>query len=297
MNGESFKQWCEAKASETGDSVKPKKPLLMAVLNCTPDSFSDGGRYLNPDAAYDRAMRCIEEGADLIDIGGESSRPGALPVSYEEELTRVIPLIERIRAHSEVCISIDTHKFQVMEAAVGAGASVINDIMALRGPYALETAARLRVPVCLMHMQGLPQSMQHNPNYEEVVYEVNAFFQSRIEACLYAGIPRGYLILDPGFGFGKSARDNMMLVNQIHQFHKHRQPLLLGASRKSTIGHILRQSVSKRVIGGLAVHLFAVLQGVSIIRTHDVEETRQAFEVLEAILEADEVPVEVQEEG
>ncbi len=240
----------------------------MGVLNITPNSFSDGGSFLEAGHAYQRAQEMIAQGADIIDIGGESTKPGAEPVSCADELARVIPVIERLRATSDVCISIDTYKAGVMEAAVTAGATMINDIKALTGVEALSVAARLRVPVCLMHMQGVPQSMQDNPHYtSDIVDEINGFFLQRIDACLHAGISREHLILDPGFGFGKSLSHNLCVVKRLGELQQHRLPLLLGVSRKSTIGAVLQKAVLARLSGGLALAIFAALQGVSIIRT------------------------------
>ncbi|WP_242602162.1 dihydropteroate synthase [Legionella nagasakiensis] len=284
MNSQQFKQWCQRMVPYPVTPDYLHQPLIMAILNVTPDSFSDGGRFLDASHAFQHAMSMIAQGADVIDIGGESSRPGADPISIDEELTRVIPVIEQIRAESDVCISIDTYKAEVMQEAVNAGASLINDIMALRSINALTTAASLKVPVCLMHMQGMPKSMQNAPIYQEgIIEEINDFFQQRVEACLNAGIAREHILLDPGFGFGKSVRHNMRLVKQLTDFRKHQQPLLLGVSRKSTIGAVLNKPVAKRLTGSIAVAVFAALQGISIIRTHDVEETKQALVMLDTI--------------
>lgn len=285
MNSEQFRQWCQS-VSSAADGLS--KPLIMGVLNVTPDSFSDGGHFLETNHAYQRAQNMIEQGVDIIDIGGESAKPGAETISCAEELERVLPVIERIRRESDICISIDTCKAQVMQAAVAAGASIINDIQALTGTGALTVAAQLNVPVCLMHMKGTPSSMQDNPHYtHDVVEEVNDFFQQRIEACLQAGIRREHLILDPGFGFGKSVQHNLRIVKRLGEFRQHRLPLLLGVSRKSTIGAVLQKSVTERVLGGLATAVFSTLQGVSIIRTHDVDETNQALQMVQAILDVD----------
>lgn len=256
----------------------------MGVLNVTPDSFSDEGRFYQVDCALQEARRMIAAGADVIDIGGESSRPGALPVSCTEELERVIPLIERLCAECDICISIDTTKAEVMQAAIHAGACFINDITALKGQGSLATAAALDVPVCLVHMQGEPRTMQHDPHYQEgVVHEINQFFQEQIEVCVDAGIRRENLILDPGFGFGKTVSHNLQLVNEITAFQCHQCPILLGVSRKSTLGIILDKPVQERLWGGLAIAVFAAIHGVAIIRTHDVNETKQAFSVIEAV--------------
>ena len=280
MNNDTFYQFLTGKFT-------PRKPLVMGILNITPDSFSDGGEFMNVQHAYERAQELIAQGADIIDIGGESSRPGATPVSCEEELARVIPVIERIRAVSDVCLSIDTVKARVMEAAVGAGASLINDIKALTDPGSLSMAARLNVPVCLMHMQGTPISMQDKPEYSsDIIDEINDFFMQRIDACLQAGIARKHIILDPGFGFGKTKDHNLTIIKRLSEFQKHQCPILLGVSRKQTIGLVLNKSPLERSVGGLAVAVFAAMQGVSIMRTHDVDNTQQALTMTQAIKDA-----------
>ena len=258
----------------------------MGVLNITPNSFSDGGRYQNLQTACERALEMVQQGADLIDIGGEASNPYTRyePISVDEELSRVIPVISAIRERSDVCISIDTYKAAVMEQAVAAGASMINDIMALQGENALDTARRLDVPVCLMHMQRTPQTMQDAPDYPNgVVDEINEFFSARIEACIKAGIAEKHLILDPGIGFGKSTSHNLSILNHLSAFNQHQFPVLLGVSRKGFICQVLNKGVSERMIGGLSVALYAVMQGVKIIRTHDVDETSQALRMLDSI--------------
>lgn len=278
MNRLQFTTWC---------SVPLRKPLIMGVLNITPDSFSDAGHFLDHDVALRRVEAMIEQGADIIDVGGESSRPGATTVSSAEELSRVIPVIERIRSMHDICISIDTCKADVMEAAVTAGASFINDINALRGFGALSVAARMDVPVCLMHMQGAPDDMQNNPHYPvDIIDEINQFFHQRIEACEQAGIARDRLILDPGFGFGKTVQHNLQMLKRIVAFQQHALPVLLGVSRKSTLGAVLKKNVLERLPGALATTVFAALNGVSIIRTHDVAETKQALQMLDAIVNA-----------
>lgn len=287
MNIEQFKQWCEFQHTLPSLDTQPTKPLIMAVLNITPDSFSDGGNYVQLESAIEQAHKMISEGADLIDIGGESTRPGALGISSEEELARVLPVIRRLRSESDICISIDTRKARVMHEAVKAGASIINDISALSGEGALEVAAQLEVPICLMHMQGEPGTMQNFPYYsQDVVEEINLFFQQRIEDCVAAGIKPKHLILDPGFGFGKKPEHNLRLVKQLAKFKQHKLPLMLGVSRKSTLGEILKSPVEKRLVGGLAIAVIAALQGVAMIRTHDVAETNQALIMTQAINEA-----------
>ncbi len=272
MNPTEFAKWLSLPGVE-------RRPLIMGVLNVTPDSFYDGGCYFSHDLAYERAETMLIEGADIIDIGGESSRPGALPVALDEELDRVIPVIKRIHAISDVCISIDTYKPPVMQAAVLAGASFINDICALTEEGALEIAARLQVPICLMHMKGTPSTMQVNPDYEvDVTTEINDFFTKRINACTAAGIARELLIIDPGFGFGKLTEHNIELIKNFRTFQQHQLPLLVGLSRKSTIGEISGKPVTERLAGSLALTAYAVQQGASIIRTHDIAATRACFQ-------------------
>lgn len=279
MNTEQFIQWCESYQSD-----KWSKPLIMGVLNITPDSFSDGGHFLNIEKAIAQAHRMIKAGADIIDIGGESSKPGAVSVSFDEELARVRPIIKRLRTESDICISIDTTKARLMHEAINAGASMINDIAGFQSEESRAMAAKLDVPLCLMHMQGNPQTMQANPCYKlNIVDEINCFFEARIEALLAAGVRRNKIILDPGFGFGKTVEHNLELVNKTEQFKQHRLPLMLGVSRKSTLGEILNRPVDKRLVGGLTIAIVAALQGLAMIRTHDVEETNQALTMVEAI--------------
>lgn len=257
----------------------------MGILNITTDSFSDGGRYLQLDDALRQVERMVREGADIIDIGGESTRPGSLPVSCTEELDRVIPLIERIRSFSDITLSIDTTKPEVMRAAIHAGATLINDVNALRAPLAIETVLQLNVPVCLMHMQGVPNVMQDNPQYDMgVMSAIDVFFSERIEACTAAGIPRHHLILDPGFGFGKTHTHNLILTQHLSSFKSYGLPLLLGASRKSTIGSLLNRPVGERVFGSVGLAVYAALKGTNIIRTHDVSATKDAMMMVSAVV-------------
>lgn len=282
MNSKQFKQWCERYSQAADGSLQ--KPLIMGILNLTPDSFSDGGLYTGVNDAVARAHQMIAQGADLIDIGGESTRPGASVVSAREELARVLPVIKCLQAETEVCLSIDTSRPEVMQAAVAAGAGMINDIRALSTPEALSLAASLDVPVCLMHMQGEPATMQKHPYYkDELVTELNSFFQERIEACQHAGIRRENLILDPGFGFGKTVQHNLQLIKHFAGFKEHNLPLLLGVSRKSTLGILLDKPVEQRLNGGLALTLYAALQGMAIVRTHDVAATNDVLTILEEI--------------
>lgn len=255
----------------------------MGVLNVTPDSFSDGGRYLGVADAFEQASRMVGEGADILDIGGESTRPGASAVSAAEELERVIPVIERLRVEFDVPISVDTSKAEVMRAAVVAGATMINDVCALQLPGSMEVAAELAVPVCLMHMLGEPRTMQDAPEYEDVVDDVCLFLQNRIDACLAAGISRTRVIVDPGFGFGKTLAHNLALLRNLDRIAALGYPVLAGLSRKSMLGQILDRPVDKRLYGGLAMAILARQKGAAIIRVHDVAETVDALRVLNAV--------------
>lgn len=253
------------------------RPLVMGILNCTPDSFSDGGIFLARDAALAHARAMADEGADIIDVGGESTRPGAQPVSGAEEIERVVPVIERLAREIEVPISIDTSKPEVMRAACAAGASFINDVQALRAPGALAAAADLNVPVCLMHMQGEPRTMQQQPRYADVVAEVSAFLRERAAAALAAGVPRERIVVDPGFGFGKTAEHNLQLLRGLHAIADLGYPVLAGLSRKSMIGHLLGLPVERRLHASVALALLAVQNGASIVRVHDVGPTVEAL--------------------
>lgn len=257
-------------------------PIVMGILNVTPDSFSDGGQYSSYELACQHADDMVAQGARMIDIGGESTRPGAADVSLADELARVIPLVKYVAAHHDVWISVDTSKPEVMRQAVAAGAHLINDVRALMEPGALETAAELQVPICLMHMQGEPQSMQFAPTYHNVIEEVSAFLTERIEACLRAGIPRELLILDPGFGFGKSLEHNYELLAKLDCFAQFDLPILIGLSRKSMIGNLLAKPTSERLAGSLAGAMIAAQKGAHIIRVHDVTETVDMLKVLQA---------------
>ncbi|MEW8508823.1 MAG: dihydropteroate synthase [Candidatus Thiodiazotropha sp.] len=267
-----------------GKQLDLGSPQVMGILNLTPDSFSDGGRFLDAEIGLQHALRMVREGAAIIDVGGESTRPGAQTVSVEEELDRVIPLIERLVEEIPVPISIDTSKPAVMREAVAAGAGMINDIMALQEPGALSTAAGLGVPVCLMHMQGKPRTMQNAPHYEDVVDEVMGFLRQRLDAAVAAGIPRHDLIVDPGFGFGKTLAHNLSLLKQLRSLHELAAPILVGISRKSMIGTILGDvPVDDRLIGSVAAAVVAVMDGAAIIRVHDVRETVDALKVVSAV--------------
>ncbi len=261
-----------------------QKPFtLMGVVNVTPDSFSDGGQFTDVNRAINHALQLSEEGADIIDIGGESTRPGSEPVSIPEEIHRVIPVIEGIKNRVK-CVSVDSCKPEVMQAAIEAGAGMINDVRALRENGSLEVAARSGVPVCLMHMRGSPQDMQKNPSYNNVVEDVFEFLKERVESCAAAGIDKSHIIIDPGIGFGKTPEHNLLLLGNIRHFRNLNVPVLLGASRKSFIQKISPDAaVEKRLPGSLAAVLHAYAQGVKIFRVHDVAKTRQALEVFSAI--------------
>jgi len=264
-------------------SLSLEQPLLMGILNLTPDSFSDGGRFTNFDSALKQAKQMISDGADILDIGGESTRPGAKEVSVDQELERVIPLIESLASEIDVPISIDTSKATVMYEAVNAGASMINDVYALQQANALETAAKLDVPICLMHMQGVPRSMQKNVEYTDVIQEVLEFFYDRIEACCDIGIDQNNILIDPGFGFGKLLEHNIELLNKLSQFVKSGFPVLVGLSRKSMLGQITGKNVDARLASSLAVAQIAAQNGAHIIRAHDVAETKDMLRILQAL--------------
>lgn len=254
-------------------------PKIMGVLNVTPDSFSDGGQYISIDAALNQAEQMVRSGATFIDIGGESTRPGADAVDEQTELERVVPVIEKIAANLDCVISVDTSKAKVMRAAVEAGARLINDVCALQQNNVLETAASLQVPISLMHMQGEPRSMQIAPDYESVVGEVYEFLELRINACLTAGINQAQIIVDPGFGFGKTLEHNYQLLKHFDKFQYLNVPTLAGMSRKSMVGNLLNRHVDERLAGSLACALLACIKGASILRVHDVQETADTIKV------------------
>jgi dihydropteroate synthase len=259
----------------------------MGVLNVTPDSFSDGGLFLARDRAVDHAIRMVAEGAAIIDIGGESTRPGARGVSVQEELDRVIPLIEALQQAIAVPISIDTSKPEVMRAAVAAGTGMINDVRALRAPGALQTAAQLGVPICLMHMQGEPRTMQEDPRYDDVVQEVKEFLRLRSQACQDAGINAANIIIDPGFGFGKTLEHNLELLRNLGELQTLGAPVLVGLSRKSMIAKVLDLPLERRMIASVALAVVAVQNGASLVRAHDVGATCEAVRMAEAVYRAD----------
>jgi dihydropteroate synthase len=257
------------------------RPLVMGVVNITPDSFSDGGKFFDTKAAVAHALRLAEEGADILDIGGESSRPGALPVSVAEEIDRVLPVLEGLKA-LEKPVSIDTRRPEVMQAALRAGASMINDIEALAAPGALEAVAKSQCAVCLMHMQGQPATMQREPHYDDVVAEVAAFLKGRIEKAAQAGIARERVVIDPGFGFGKTVAHNFELLRGLAEICRLGYPVLAGWSRKSTLGKLTGRPADDRLAPSLAAALLALQGGATILRVHDVRETRDVIAVWQA---------------
>ena len=258
-------------------------PQVMGILNVTPDSFSDGGRFTQEQSALSQTANMIEQGAAIIDVGGESTRPGAADVSLNEELDRVIPVIEKLVSEFDTIVSIDTSKAEVMSAAVNAGASMINDVNALRADGTLHAAIKSDVPVCLMHMQGVPRTMQTAPNYEHVTNDVITFLRARVEDCIDAGISQDRLIVDPGFGFGKTLEQNCQLMRELDAFKKLDCPILVGVSRKSMIGQILDAEVEQRLLGSVALETLAVWQGASIIRAHDVAAAMDAVKIASAV--------------
>jgi dihydropteroate synthase len=258
------------------------RPLIMGVVNVTPDSFSDGGQFYGARAAVEHARRLVDEGVDILDVGGESTRPGASPVDAEEELRRIRPVLEAM-ADGSIAVSVDTSKPEVMRAAIDAGAAMINDIYALRQPSALETVAASDVGVCVMHMQGEPRTMQDDPVYGDVVAEVKAFLDARVAACTAAGIGRDRIVIDPGFGFGKKAVHNLELIRGIPTLAASGLPVLAGLSRKSVLGRITGRMVGDRIHSSVAAALVAVARGARIVRVHDVAATRDALAVWTAV--------------
>lgn len=259
------------------------RPLIMGILNITPDSFSDGSLYNSVDSAFERAKE-MQHQVDIFDIGGESTRPGAAEVSVEQEIDRVIPVIEKV-SQLGIPISVDTSKAQVMQAAVSAGAKMINDVRALQEPDALRTAVELQVPVCLMHMQGQPREMQEKPEYSNVVKEVSEFLSQRAQICQQAGINKELICLDPGFGFGKTLQHNLELLSKMDHLVSLGYPVLAGLSRKSMLGLLTNKPVEKRLAASLAVAQIAMQKGARIIRVHDVAETYDIRQVVQALAE------------
>ncbi len=258
-------------------------PVVMGILNVTPDSFSDGGSYCQLDSAVKQAQTLLHQGAKIIDIGGESTRPGAPDVSLDDELERVIPLVKALRASSDCIISIDTSKSEVMRQAIIAGADIINDVRALQEPGAIEVLAQYpEVAICLMHMQGQPRTMQSNPHYDDLFADINEFFAERLAVCEQAGIQQQRIILDPGFGFGKTLAHNYEILNKFDVFNQFKLPVLAGLSRKSMIGNLLNRDTHERLAGSLAGALIAAQNGAKIIRVHDVQETVDVLSVWQA---------------
>jgi dihydropteroate synthase len=272
-------------------SLDLSAPVVMGVLNVTPDSFSDGGRFVDPQAALSQARRMIGEGAAIIDVGGESTRPGAEPASVDEELARVLPVISALRRESPVFISVDTSKPPVMRAAVAAGADIINDVRALAEPGALAAAAETGAGVCLMHMKGEPRTMQDAPAYEDVVLEVHTYLSSRIDDCVGAGIARPRIVVDPGFGFGKRIVDNLELLKKLATLDALDVPVLVGLSRKSMLARLTGRQVEHRTAGSVALAAIAVLNGARIVRAHDVAATLDAIRVAAAVSQGEEFDV------
>ncbi len=267
-------------------TVDLSRPVVMGVLNVTPDSFSDGGRFFDTEAAVRHGVRLAEEGAAFIDVGGESTRPEAAPVGTEEELRRVIPVIERLRAATSAVVSVDTSKPEVMRAAAAAGAGLINDVRALREPGALGAALASECAVCLMHMQGEPRTMQAAPAYQDVVAEVGAFLEERVRACRAAGFSADRLVLDPGFGFGKTLEHNLLLLRGLRALSPDGLPVMVGLSRKSMVGKLTGRPEGERLQGSLVLAVLAVLEGASVVRAHDVAATVEALRVVAAVRES-----------
>ena len=260
-------------------------PCVMGIVNVTPDSFSDGGKFVATNLAVEHALKLAEEGADILDIGGESTRPNATPVSLQAEFDRVIPVIEALVKQFNIPISIDTYKPQVMQAAIAAGASMVNDVRALQEDGALEVVAKSNVGVCLMHMQGTPQTMQQNPHYDDVVNDVKAFLAARLQASIYAGMSANRILLDPGFGFGKTREHNITLLQNLESFADLGQPLLVGLSRKSVLGQVTGNDVDARLYASIAASVLAAQKGAKILRVHDVKATVEALKVVAALQE------------
>lgn len=274
-----------------GRALVLDRPRIVGIVNVTPDSFSDGGSFATVDAAVAHGLKLVAEGADMLDVGGESTRPGAAPVDEAEELIRVLPVITALARQTEVPISIDTSKAAVMRAAVAAGAGMVNDVRALRGEGALEAVSELAVPVCLMHMQGEPSTMQDAPHYDEVVEDVRRFLADRILACEFAGIARQQIVVDPGFGFGKAGAHNWVLLATLRRLAELGLPILVGLSRKRMIGDATgREPAAERVVGSAVAAVLAAERGADLVRVHDVAATRDALAVLAAVRSA--TPVE-----
>ena len=262
----------------------------MGIVNVTPDSFSDGGKFAATNLAIEHALKLAEEGADILEIGGESTRPNATPVSLQEELDRVIPVIEALVKQLKqdkqvnIPISIDTYKPQVMQAAIAAGASMVNDVRALQEDGALETVAKTNVGICLMHMQGTPQTMQQNPHYADVVNDVKAFLAARLQASVHAGVATSRILLDPGFGFGKTREHNILLLQNLQSFATLGQPLLVGLSRKSVLGQVTGNDINARLYASIAASVLSAMKGAKMLRVHDVRATVEALKFVQAVI-------------
>jgi len=257
------------------------RPLIMGILNITPDSFSDGGQYLDFDQALKRAETMIEEGADIIDIGGESTRPGSDPVSEDEELKRITPIIKALKKNSNILISVDTYKPRVMEQVIDMGVAMINDVFALQQPGAINVIKKSNIGICLMHMQGTPKTMQLNPTYQDVVNEVKLFLEGRANSLIAEGIKTERIILDPGFGFGKTFEHNISLLKNLESFQALKLPLLVGLSRKSFIRKILSDEHDDHLSGSISAAIISILKGARIVRVHDVKETQSAIKIMQ----------------
>lgn len=262
----------------------------MGIVNVTPDSFSDGGKFTATNLAIEHALKLAEEGADILDIGGESTRPNATPVSLQQELDRVIPVIEALVKQLKqdkqvnIPISIDTYKPQVMQAAIAAGASMVNDVRALQEDGALEIVAKTNVGICLMHMQGTPQTMQQNPHYADVVNDVKAFLAARLQASIHAGVATSRILLDPGFGFGKTREHNILLLQNLQSFATLGQPLLVGLSRKSVLGQVTGNDINARLYASIAASVLSAMKGAKMLRVHDVRATVEALKFVQAVI-------------
>lgn len=264
------------------DLTKIDKPLIMAILNVTPDSFSDGGRFNQLDQALRHAETMLNNGADIIDIGGESTRPGAAAVTLEQELARVIPVIDKLKSEFGCLVSLDTSKPEVMTEGIALGVDLINDVCALTQGDAVEVVARSNVPVCLMHMKGSPRTMQSAPVYNDVVHDVKAFLDNRVQICQTAGIDKSRICIDPGFGFGKTLQQNYQMLQRLDEFQSLGMPVLAGLSRKSMIGNLLNLAADARVLGSVVCATLALTKGAKILRVHDVAETKQAVDLFNA---------------
>jgi dihydropteroate synthase len=267
-------------------TIDLSRPVVMGVLNVTPDSFSDGGQYREVDAAVSHGLRMVEEGAAIIDVGGESTRPGADPVDAEEEIRRVVPVIEKLRGQTDAIISVDTSKPQVIRAAAAVGAGLINDVRALFEEGALEAAVATQCAVCLMHMQGDPRSMQLAPHYDDVVNEVKAFLEQRVNVCRAAGLAADRIVIDPGFGFGKTLEHNLQLLRHLRELGTElpiMAPIMVGLSRKSIVGRLTGRPAGERVYGSVALAMMAVINGARIVRAHDVGATVDALKIVMAV--------------